>query len=48
MDLQPYSRINPCGYAGLQSIDLSTIGVDITWDEAAHWLGNKLSASLAP
>jgi lipoyl(octanoyl) transferase len=48
MDLQPYSRINPCGYAGLQSIDLSTIGVDITWDEAAHLLGNKLSASLAP
>jgi lipoyl(octanoyl) transferase len=48
MDLQPYSRINPCGYAGLQSIDLSTIGVDITWDEAAHLLGSKLSASLAP
>ena len=48
MDLQPYSRINPCGYAGLQSIDLSTIGVHITWDEAAHLLGSKLSASLAP
>ena len=48
MDLQPYSRINPCGYAGLQSIDLSTIGIHITWDEAAHLLGSKLSASLAP
>ena len=48
MDLQPYSRINPCGYAGLQSIDLSTIGIHITWDEAAHLLGSKLSASLVP
>ena len=48
MDLQPYSRINPCGYAGLQSIDLSTIGIHITWDEAAHLLGSKLSVSLAP
>ena len=48
MDLQPYSRINPCGYASLQSIDLSTIGIHITWDEAAHLLGSKLSASLAP
>ncbi|MDR2129022.1 MAG: lipoyl(octanoyl) transferase LipB [Burkholderiaceae bacterium] len=27
MDLQPYQRINPCGYAGLQTVDLSTIGV---------------------
>ena len=27
MDLEPYSRINPCGYAGLKTVDLSTIGV---------------------
>ncbi len=25
MDLEPFSRINPCGYAGLQTVDLSTI-----------------------
>src|ERR1035437_2105860 len=24
MELEPYSRINPCGYAGLQAVDLST------------------------
>ena len=48
MDLEPYQRINPCGHAGLQSIDLSTIGVHIPWDEAAQVLGNKLSTFLAP
>ncbi len=31
MDLEPFSRINPCGYAGLQTVDLSTIGVSTTW-----------------
>ena len=47
MDLQPFSRIHPCGYAGLQAIDLSTIGVAATWDEAAHELAAHLSALLA-
>jgi lipoyl(octanoyl) transferase len=48
MDLEPFSRINPCGYAGLQTVDLSTIGVRITWDEAAQVLGSKLLTHLAP
>ena len=48
MDLEPYQRINPCGHAGLQSIDLSTIGVHMPWDEAAQVLGSKLSTYLAP
>ena len=48
MDLEPFSRINPCGYAGLQTVDLSTIGVSTTWDEAAGVLGQKLSVYLAP
>ncbi|WP_374595141.1 lipoyl(octanoyl) transferase LipB [Aquabacterium sp.] len=48
MDLEPYSRINPCGYAGLRSIDLSTIGVQTTWDEAAQRLAEKLSVYLSP
>jgi lipoyl(octanoyl) transferase len=48
MDLEPYQRINPCGYAGLKSIDLSTIGVNASWDEAAQVLGNKLGNYLAP
>jgi lipoyl(octanoyl) transferase len=48
MDLEPYSRINPCGYSGLQTVDLSTIGVCVGWDEAAHVLSQKLATYLAP
>ena len=48
MDLEPFSRINPCGYSGLQTVDLSTIGVSCTWDEAANVLSRKLTSYLAP
>jgi len=48
MDLEPFSRINPCGYAGLQTVDLSTIGVQTTWDEVAGVLAQKLGTYLAP
>lgn len=48
MDLEPYGRINPCGYAGLSTVDLSTIGVQTNWAEAAHVLGLQLQRRLAP
>ena len=48
MDLSPYLRINPCGYQGLQTVDLSTIGVSISWQEAADVLSHKLVTYLAP
>jgi lipoyl(octanoyl) transferase len=48
MDLEPFGRINPCGYAGLRTVDLSTIGVSTTWNEAAALLGQELQALLAP
>ena len=48
MDLEPYSRINPCGYAGLKTIDLSTIGLSVAWSAAAQMLGQKLATYLAP
>lgn len=48
MDLSPYQRINPCGYAGLATVDLSTIGVHTTWDEVAQVLGKQLIARLPP
>ncbi|MDI1340893.1 lipoyl(octanoyl) transferase LipB [Polaromonas sp.] len=48
MDLEPFSRINPCGYAGLTTTDLSTIGVSASWQEAADVLGQKLMTYLAP
>lgn len=48
MDLEPYLRINPCGYNGLRTVDLSTIGVSVPWNDAADTLGQKLASYLAP
>jgi|688.fasta_scaffold70152_3 lipoyl(octanoyl) transferase len=48
MDLEPFSRINPCGYAGLQTVDLRTIGVSVGWQEAADVFSQKLVSYLAP
>ena len=48
MDLEPYTRINPCGYAGLRTVDLSTMGVNIPIDEAARVLADQLQRRLAP
>jgi lipoyl(octanoyl) transferase len=48
MDLEPYSRINPCGYAKLQTVDLSTIGVSASWQEVAELFSQKLVSYLAP
>ena len=46
MDLEPYSRINPCGYAGLQTIDFSTIGVSAQPADVAEVLASQLQALL--
>ena len=48
MDLRPFKGINPCGHAGLQTIDLSTIGVRAAWDAVATTLGDKLAHYLSP
>ncbi|WP_213362218.1 lipoyl(octanoyl) transferase LipB [Brachymonas denitrificans] len=48
MDLEPFHRINPCGYQGLQTVDLAHCGVSTSWDEAARRLGEMLAARLAP
>ena len=48
MDLEPFSRINPCGYSGLRTVDLSTIGIDAAWTDVAHELSRKLATYLAP
>ena len=47
MDLEPFSRINPCGYAGLQTVDLRMLGVTATWDEAATRLAAQLQRRMA-
>lgn len=48
MDLEPYRRINPCGYTTMATVDLSTIGIQTTWQEAAQVFGNQLITRLAP
>ena len=44
MDLSPFDRINPCGYAGLQTVDLAKLGVSTDWATVATQLGERLSA----
>lgn len=46
MDLEPFSRIDPCGYAGLQTVDLRTLGVDTDIDTAAQRLAAALNRRL--
>jgi lipoyl(octanoyl) transferase len=48
MDLRPFEGINPCGYAGLRTVDLSTIGVQASCNEVAAVFGRKLVAYLSP
>lgn len=48
MDLAPYQRINPCGYEGLRTVDLASLGVALAWDEAALLLAQRLETWLAP
>ena len=49
MDLEPFLRINPCGYAGLEMVQTSQINGPSTIQEAAQpltsILANKLSAT---
>ncbi|HEU4458968.1 MAG TPA: lipoyl(octanoyl) transferase LipB [Methylibium sp.] len=48
MDLSPFARINPCGYAGLATVDLRTIGVAASEADVASVLAARLQAQLAP
>lgn len=44
MDLQPFARINPCGYAGLKTVDLATLGGVADQAMVADLLGRRLAA----
>ena len=48
MDLAPFSGINPCGYAGLQTVDLARLGVSTDWATVAQQLGSRLVAQFTP
>lgn len=44
MDLRPFAGIDPCGYAGLQTVDLAALGVRTDWHTVATELGQALAA----
>ena len=47
MDLAPFAHINPCGYAGLQTVDLATLGVHDDWLMVAQQLSDHLASHLS-
>lgn len=48
LDLEPFSRINPCGYEGLKMTRLADLGGPATVSAAAAALTPHLLAALAP
>ncbi len=46
MDLEPFSRINPCGYAGLAVTQLRDLGVEIAVERAGAELAAQLTGNL--
>ena len=47
MDLAPFSWINPCGYAGLATIDMRSLGVTVALAEVQQALAHELVRQLA-
>lgn len=47
MDLEPFGRIDPCGYVGLKTVDLRSLGVELSWNEAADRLAQRLQVLFA-
>jgi lipoyl(octanoyl) transferase len=48
MNLEPFGRIDPCGYAGLEAVDLARLGIETTWREAADRLAQRLVNQFQP
>lgn len=46
MDLEPFSRINPCGHPGMAVTDLHRLGIDLPWQQAAETLTDHLLTRL--
>ncbi len=48
MDLAPFTWINPCGYAGLETVDMRTMGVNAALPDVQQALAQELVRQLAP
>lgn len=46
MDLKPFGGINPCGYEGLQTTDIASQGVEVSWEQAAQYLADYLAQAI--
>jgi len=46
MDLTPYQRINPCGYAGMAVTDLRSLGIECSLEQAFSALTHQIVAGL--
>jgi len=46
MDLAPFTWINPCGYAGLATVDMRTMGIDAPLADVQQALAQALTAHL--
>ncbi|HAO33801.1 MAG TPA: octanoyltransferase [Gammaproteobacteria bacterium] len=46
MDLEPFGRINPCGYPGLRVTQLRDLGLDLSLEDAADDLLPRLGRKL--
>ncbi|CAG7596125.1 lipoyl(octanoyl) transferase LipB [Candidatus Vallotia tarda] len=48
MDLKPFYDINPCGYVGLETVDMASLGVSADWNDVAQTLAERLTINLPP
>jgi lipoyl(octanoyl) transferase len=46
MNLEPFSRINPCGYPGLRTVDMATMGEPQDWQQVADRLCHRVNEQL--
>jgi lipoyl(octanoyl) transferase len=46
MDLAPFTWINPCGYAGLATVDMRTMGVEAPLEDVQQALARELARQL--
>ncbi len=46
MDLTPFSYINPCGLQGMEMIDLKSLGITITMEQAKQQFASEFDAQI--
>jgi lipoyl(octanoyl) transferase len=46
MNLEPFTRINPCGYSGMRTVDMATMGVRESWQSAADRLCDRIESKM--